>query len=142
MSRSVHQHPLVVDGMNVIGSRPTGWWRDPDAAKRALVDRLARLAGAERRCVLVVFDGRPMADLPEGEHRGVEVRYAERSGPDAADDRIVRLVDERDGPLVVVTSDRGLRDRLTGAEAEIEGASWLLRRLDRLDADGGKIADQ
>lgn len=142
MSSTGDRRPLVVDGMNVIGSRPNGWWRDPGAAKRALVDRLARLAEGEGRPVLVVFDGRPMADLPEGEHRGVEVRYAERSGPDAADDRIVRLVEGRVGPLVVVTSDRGLRSRLAGAEAEVEGASWLLRRFDRLDADGEEIADQ
>ena len=31
---------LVVDGMNVIGSRPTGWWRDRPGAMRGLVREL------------------------------------------------------------------------------------------------------
>jgi len=29
-----------VDGMNVIGTRPDGWWRDRDAAMLHLVDLL------------------------------------------------------------------------------------------------------
>ncbi len=37
---------LVVDGMNVIGSRPDGWWRDRAAAARRLVGRLEALAEA------------------------------------------------------------------------------------------------
>jgi hypothetical protein len=31
-----------VDGMNVIGTRPDGWWRDRDAAMLHLVDLLER----------------------------------------------------------------------------------------------------
>src|SRR5690606_26288861 len=31
---------LIVDGMNVIGSRADGWWRDRDAAMARLVDLL------------------------------------------------------------------------------------------------------
>ena len=30
----------IVDGMNVIGSRPNGWWRDRPGAMRALTDEL------------------------------------------------------------------------------------------------------
>ena len=30
----------LVDGMNVIGSRPTGWWRDRPRAMRELVKDL------------------------------------------------------------------------------------------------------
>ena len=36
---------LIVDGMNVIGSRPTGWWRDRDGAKREFIARLQDFAG-------------------------------------------------------------------------------------------------
>ena len=31
---------LIVDGMNVIGSRPDGWWRDRPGAMRRLVEKL------------------------------------------------------------------------------------------------------
>src|SRR5690606_27342525 len=95
---------LIVDAMNVIGSRPTGWWRDRGGAKRRLVERLRRLAEGTGEAITVVIDGRPLPDLPEGEHGGVEVRYASRPGPNAADDRIVELVADRGGDAVVATS--------------------------------------
>ncbi|MGB8503138.1 MAG: RNA-binding protein, partial [Mycobacterium sp.] len=34
----------IVDAMNVIGSRPDGWWKDRRRAMVALVDRLERWA--------------------------------------------------------------------------------------------------
>lgn len=123
---------LIVDGMNVIGSRPDGWWRDRAGAKRRLVRRLATLAAASDEAVTVVFDGRPLADLPEGDFEGVEVRYAERSGRDAADDRIVDLVRESADPgaVCVVTSDRELNERVQRLGATVRGAGQLLTVLD------------
>jgi predicted RNA-binding protein with PIN domain len=84
----------------------------------------------------LVLDGRPPADLAEGEHDGVEVRYARRRGRDAADDRIVELVEADSDPrsLRVVTSDRDLVDRVTALGATTEGAGAFLRRLDTLGA--------
>ncbi len=125
---------ILIDGMNVIGSRPDGWWRDRDAAVRRLVERLKRLAEAGES-VTVVFDGKPLDDLPEGEHEGVSVQYARRSGADAADDRIVELIQERpDDFQVVVTSDHGLQERLAGLGVKVEGASTFLHQLDQLDS--------
>jgi hypothetical protein len=34
----------VVDAMNVIGSRPDGWWRDRGRATRRLIDQIDRWA--------------------------------------------------------------------------------------------------
>ncbi len=48
-----------VDGMNVIGTRPDGWWRDRDAAMLHLVDLLERWAAAEGEDVVVVFERKP-----------------------------------------------------------------------------------
>jgi predicted RNA-binding protein with PIN domain len=126
---------LVIDGMNVIGSRPDGWWKDRDGAVRRLVARVQALARASGEDVTVVLDGRPLRDLPEGEHDGVTVRYARRGGRDAADDRIVELVgDDADpGDIEVVTSDRELSRRVRALGASISGAGGLLARLD--DAD-------
>jgi predicted RNA-binding protein with PIN domain len=107
---------VLVDGMNVIGSRPTGWWRDRDGAVRMLVTRLIRLRQREGDEVTVVFDGRPLADLPQGSHDGVMVVYARRAGPDAADDRITELASPRS---VVVTSDRALAERVRRRGAEV-----------------------
>jgi predicted RNA-binding protein with PIN domain len=126
---------LLVDGNNVIGSVADGWWRDRPGAVRRLVGRLQRLAatGAD---VEVVFDTRA-PDLPEGEHDGVVVHYATRRGRDAADDRIVELVSERDASAIeVVTSDRALADAVRTLGAAVSGAGSLLTRLDAVERNG------
>ena len=80
-----------------------------------------------------MFDGRPLADLPEGVHDGVLVAYATRAGRDAADDRIVEEVERDHDPasLMVVTSDRGLAERVRALGAAVEGAGSLLDRARR-----------
>jgi hypothetical protein len=119
----------VVDGMNVIGSRPDGWWRDRRGAMRRLVEELGALGDP----VTVVLDGRPF----ELEGGPVDVRFASRRGPNAADDDIAALVaaDTDAGGLRVVTSDADLERRVRKHGAEVEGAGAFRRRLDGL-ADG------
>jgi len=120
---------LLVDGNNVIGSVPDGWWRDRPAAVRRLVDRLAHFTIVNGEPLHVVFDV-PQADLPEGDHDGVVVHYATRRGRDAADDRILELVDAGFGHAVeVVTSDRNLADGARARGASVVGAGTLLTRL-------------
>src|SRR5262249_33863043 len=117
---------VIVDGMNVIGSRPDGWWRDrPGAARRLISSLQARARNGDER-IAVVLDGRPLPDLAEGVHDGVLVAYARRGGRDAADDRIVEEVahDREPSTLTVVTSDRALRDRVRELGAQVESASW------------------
>jgi uncharacterized protein YaiI (UPF0178 family) len=129
---------VVVDAMNVIGSRPDGWWRDRDAAVRRLTRGLVDLAAQDGIEVTVVVDGRPQPRLPEGRHDGVEVVYARRSGPDAADDRIVELLEAGHPADEVVTADRGLRERVGALGVAVSGPRQLLERLDELgpvDAD-------
>lgn len=123
---------LIVDGMNVIGSRPTGWWRDRDRAKRELIATLQDFAAATGADVTVVLDGRPLDGLPEGEQGDLRVLYAPRRGRDAADDRIVELVEGDDEParLLVVTSDRALRERAERLGARVVGSSTFLRRVE------------
>lgn len=120
---------LVVDGNNVFGSRPDGWWRDRDGAARRLVTELQALAARTGDRITVVFDGRPLAGLGEGQHDGVEVLYARRPGRDAGDDRIVETVRDDADPasLVVVTSDRELARRVRALGAEVEGARSVSR---------------
>jgi predicted RNA-binding protein with PIN domain len=119
---------LVVDGMNVIGSRPDGWWRDRDGAVRRLLAHLQELASSTGDDVTLALDGRPLADIPEGDHGGVRVVYATRGGRNAADDRIVELVraDPDPGSITVVTSDRELARRVRDIGAHVAGARSVL----------------
>jgi predicted RNA-binding protein with PIN domain len=120
----------LVDGMNVIGARPDGWWRDRTAAMARITAALDALARETGDPVTVVFDGRPR-DVPA---ERVEVRFATRRGPNAADDDIAALAaaDEDPATLRVVTSDAALADRVTAAGASAVGAGEFRRRLDAL----------
>ena len=119
----------VVDGMNVIGSRPSGWWRDRPGAMRELVDELTEFAETSGDPVTVILDGKPF-DLEGGE--GVTVRFASRSGPNAADDDIAALVESDGDPadLSVATSDGDLARRVREAGAAVVGAGSFRRLLD------------
>ncbi|MEJ5945697.1 hypothetical protein WDZ17_10380 [Pseudokineococcus basanitobsidens] len=136
---------LVVDAANVVGSRPDGWWRDRAGASRRLLDGLARLPG--RRvlgpggvpgvvlAVAVVLEGRARgAGTTTDDHR-VQVLLAPGSGDDAVVELVRELAgaDAGDAAVVVVTADRGLRDRL---DVGCWGPGWLRDVLDRLATDG------
>ena len=109
---------LLVDGANVVGSRPDGWWRDRPGAAARLVRDLRSLAAP----VVVVLEGQARAGAPEGEHDGVVVRHAPREGDD--------LLAELCAPgVVLVTADRALRARARAAGADVQGPGWLLGQL-------------
>jgi predicted RNA-binding protein with PIN domain len=112
----------LVDGMNVIGSRPDAWWKDRDAAMARLVDLLERWADRGEDEVTVVFEREPR---PPIESAAVEVAHAPRSRPNAADDEIVRRLeaDPEPGEVTVVTSDRALADRARAIGARVEPAA-------------------
>jgi predicted RNA-binding protein with PIN domain len=130
VSRDAVGSRWLVDGMNVIGSRPTGWWRDREGAVRALVVELRGYAEATGERVAVVFDGRPIP-LEGGD---VEVSFAPARGRDAADDEIVRRVarDPHPAELRVVTSDSELARRSRESGARVVSAGAFRRRLDEL----------
>ena len=118
---------LIVDGMNVIGSRPDGWWRDRDRAALRLAERLRHYAQHERRDVMLVLDGPPLSDLPAEQGR-MSVVYGDGQ---TADDRIAEVVAGHPVPatIEVVTADRELQRRVREYGASLSGPSGLLRAL-------------
>ena len=124
------QPRVFVDGNNVMGSRPDGWWRDRAEAARRLVAEIAPLARARGNAWTIVFDGPvPRGVVPPQEclvvvHTGNRVR-------NGADDRIVELVGALPdrAPALVYTSDAGLRARVSALGAQVAGARVLLEDI-------------
>ena len=121
----------LIDGMNVIGTRPDGWWRDRDAAMLRLVDMLERWAASEGEDVAVVFERKPS---PPIRSTVIDVLHAPRPKANAADDEIVRLVRAAGNPasVRVVTSDRWLADQAWAAGASVEGSDTFRTRLEEV----------
>lgn len=112
----------VVDGMNVIGTRPDRWWEDRHRAMVALVGLLERWAAASGADVTVVFEQPPR---PPIRSTVITVTHAPRPRRDSADDEIVRLLreDPEPGAVRVVTSDLWLSDRVHAVGATVEPAA-------------------
>src|SRR5215203_5411202 len=111
----------LVDGMNVIGTRPDGWWKDRDAAMARLVDRLERHSAATGADITVVFERPPRPPLTSPV---IEVASAPKPKANAADDEIVRRLRAADDleDVRVVTSDRALADMARALGALVEPA--------------------
>ncbi|GAA3389739.1 NTP pyrophosphohydrolase [Streptomyces roseoviridis] len=116
---------LVVDGANVVGSVPDGWWKDRRGAAERLRDRLAERGGPEDGPftgpyeIVLVVEGRArgVASVP-----GVRVEEATGSG----DDLIAELARNAAGrPCLVVTADRELRRRVEESGAVCAGPRSL-----------------
>jgi hypothetical protein len=123
---------IVVDGANVVGSRPDGWWRDRAGAADRLATALESLLEQEPSyCIVLVLEGAAKAGRPPGSHGRLEIVHAEGSG----DDEIVR---SSPGADLVITSDRELRRRV--APIASEGPGWLLRRLPAAPSGGGSVS--
>jgi predicted RNA-binding protein with PIN domain len=119
----------LVDGMNVIGTRPDAWWRDRHAAMVRLVDMLERWAAADGEEVTVVFEQPPSPPISS---TVIEVAHAPRPRRDSADDEIVRrlVADPEPGRVRVVTSDRWLADRVHAAGATVHPAASFRSQLE------------
>jgi len=135
----------IVDGMNVIGSRPDGWWKDRHGAMVALVDTLDRWAsetgGAQGEDVTVVFERPPSTAIRSAV---IEVAHAPTGGANSADDEIVRLVQANPRPteIRVVTSDKALSERVRNIGASVYRAEGFRDLIDpRGTKPGGRHAD-
>jgi hypothetical protein len=121
---------LLIDAANVIGSLPTGWWRDRAGAARTFVDqvRAAVASGQIDGPVVVVLEGKSRAGAEAGDLDGVRVLHAAGSGDDALVDAVAGAPD--DEAVTLVTADRELRRRAQALGADVVGPGWLLDLLD------------
>jgi hypothetical protein len=118
---------LLIDAANVIGARPTGWWRDRPAAARDFVTRVRRAAreGVLPGPVVLVLEGAAKKGVEEGLADGVEVLHA----PGHGDDTLAARAAEADEDVMLVSADRHLGERVRAYGADVVGPTWLLDRL-------------
>ena len=130
-TRTVDFVRWIVDGMNVIGTRPNGWWKDRRGAMVGLVDQLERWASAENDDVTVVFEQPPSPPIRSSV---IRITHAPKASANSADDEIVRLVraDTRPPDIRVVTSDGTLIDRVREAGASVYPAQRFRNLIDPL----------
>ncbi|MGM0385909.1 MAG: hypothetical protein ACQERF_08030 [Actinomycetota bacterium] len=120
---------LIVDGANVVGSRPDGWWHNRAGAAAQLHATLAR-ADLDHDAVVLVLEGAARRGQPPGEADGILCVHAHGEGDDAIVEE-VRAWRATGAAVEVVTADRRLRQRVTAAGGESIGPSWLWGRLTR-----------
>nr|WP_217507995.1 NUDIX hydrolase [Curtobacterium albidum] len=127
---------VVVDAANVVGSVPDGWWKDRAGAASRLLASVSALAaaGLPADALGLGFDRwwPRWTVVLEGAARGaddvgadVAVVRAEGSGDDAVVAATAAAVDAGDAPVVVVTADRELRERVGALGAEVRGPGWF-----------------
>jgi hypothetical protein len=108
----VADRPLVV--VDAENARRSRW---PNLSKHELLERARKWAKREGVDLLVVYDGSAPEDAPDV-----------TSAPHA-DDEIVRIVTEHEGPVWVVTSDRELRRRVGDRVEKTLGGGGFLAQI-------------
>ncbi|HTW17969.1 MAG TPA: hypothetical protein VMF51_22780 [Nocardioides sp.] len=118
---------LVVDGANVVGSRPDGWWKDRAGAARRLHEGLL-VADTPYDVVVLVLEGAAKGGVRAGRDGHVRTVHAPKDG-DATIVAEAQAAADRGDRVTVVTADRMLQARVQGLGALALGPSWLLDQL-------------
>lgn len=121
---------IVIDGANVVGSRPTGWWRDRAGAARDLADRLTAAVAQGRLDppVVLVLEGAARRGVDEGDAGGVRIVHAQGLGDDTLAS-VAAAAAAAGEPTILVSADRGLAQRVRDVGVQVVGPRWLLGRL-------------
>jgi predicted RNA-binding protein with PIN domain len=119
---------LIVDGANVVGSRPDGWWRDRAGAAARLHGRLAT-ADTSYDEIVLVLEGQAKGGVPKGRDGHLRTVHATRDG-DSSIISEARNSCERGDNVVVITADRGLCQRVEALGSRTMSPTWLLDLLD------------
>ena len=118
----------LIDAANVVGSSPTGWWRDRAKAAAEFVKQVRVTTAAGSRLippVVVVLEGVARQGVDEDVAYGVEVVHA----PGRGDDTLVALASTATEPVLLVSADKALGERCRAIGSEVVGPGWLLSRL-------------
>lgn len=119
---------LVVDGANVVGSRPDGWWRDRAGAAARLHGALA-VADTPYDEIVLVLEGRAKGGVPQGRDAHLRTVHAPKDG-DSSILKHAGAAREHGHEVVVITADRALGQRVESLGCRTLSPGWLLAQLD------------
>lgn len=123
----------LVDGNNVFGSKPDGWWNNRTRAAEKLTGAVAQWCLGHDDTVVLVFDPPAAPSVLQLAGGNLAVEAAPRRGRDAADHHLVALAEaavasdatvegddtDTDLGVIVVSSDKGLIRRLPAGVARM-----------------------
>ena len=116
---------LVVDGANVVGSRPDGWWRDRAGAAARLHGRLA-VADTSYDEIVLVLEGQAKGGVPKGKDAHLRTVHATRDGDSAIADEARATAASGTRTSWWSRADRGLQLRVEALGCRTMSPSWLL----------------
>lgn len=116
---------LVVDGANVVGSVPDGWWKDRPGAARRLHERVL-VADTSYDEIVLVLEGQAKGGVRAGRDGHVTTVHAKKDGDTEIREQARRAAESGDR-VAVVTADRALAANV--APCQVLSPSWLLDQL-------------
>ena len=118
---------LVVDGANVVGSVPDGWWKDRAGAARRLHEALA-VGDTSYDVIVLVLEGAAKGGVRAGRDGHLVTVHAPRDG-DTTITAEARAACARGDQVTVITADRLLQAAVHSVGATTMSPSWLLDQL-------------
>jgi 8-oxo-dGTP diphosphatase len=123
LNRELSPVTIIVDGANVVGSRPDGWWRDRAGAAVRLRDELAPLVG---HGITELPDsasrGRPDERMRDEEPADMRRAYRERGGTERAADGLTQMRWLPDVVLIVEGAARPAAAGLADSPVQVVAA--------------------
>ncbi len=144
---------LIIDGYNLIRNSPILApidHQDMEEGRETLIARLSEYRKIRHFPIVVVFDGTGFYHLSTTQENrmGIKILFSHRG--QTADDFIVSLAKQKGRETVVVTSDRGIHDRLKSSncvcvtsetfDAKIDNALYELYKGQSLEKEAEEDA--
>ena len=118
---------LIVDGANVVGATPDGWWRDRAGAARKLHYRLL-VADTSYDEIFLILEGKAKAGAPKGRDGHLHTIHAPKDGDSTIVEQ-TKLARAKNAQVVVITADRALQSQVEFLGSRTMSPSWLLSLL-------------
>lgn len=118
---------LIVDGANVVGAVPDGWWKDRPGAARRLHERLL-VGDVDYDRIVLVLEGAAKGGVRAGRDAHVLTVHAPKDGDSEIRRQATTIAEQpKTSRIAVVTADRALAANV--APVVVHSPTWLLDQI-------------